>query len=242
MIEPIITLTILEKTFDAFAALIKKAEPLNLPYVQIDVMDGQFVPNTSFQDIEKINGLTTQLKFELHLMVADPVNEMRRWQPIESVFRVLFHREAVADPLRPISFARKEGWSVGMVLNPDTPLAEAEPYLDKIDVLQFMTVYPGAQGAPFVSKVLDKIREFTKRDLPLAPSFAKAGDREPSPPQRGGQGGVSWPQCAVDGAVNKNTIKQLRAAGVEIFNVGSALTRAEDMQKAYKELLSIIKT
>lgn len=234
---PIITLTILTNTFAEFERQVRIASTF-LPYIQIDVMDGKFVPGTSFTDIEKINSLDLPLKYELHLMVADPVAEMRKWQPIEQVFRVLFHYEAAAaDPLRPISFARKEGWDVGMVINPDTPLSAVEPYLDKIDVLQFMTVYPGQQGAPFVPKVLEKIKTFTKRDRPLAPAFVKAGGLAPSTPQRGGQGGVSRPLCAVDGAVNKDTIQQLKDAGVEIFNVGSAFTKAPDMKLAYEELL-----
>ncbi len=206
---PVITLTILTQTFDEFFRQAKIASTF-LPYIQIDVMDGKFVPTVSFPERDEINSLDVNLKYELHLMVADPIAEMRTWQDVDNVFRVLFHFESTPDPLRPISFARKEGWEVGMVINPDTPLADAEPYFDKIDVLQFMTVYPGQQGAPFVPKVLDKIRAFTKLE--------------------------KRPFCAVDGAVNPETIAQLRDVGVEIFNVGSYFTKAEDMRQACEEL------
>lgn len=210
-----ITLTILTQTFDEFSKQAKTASSF-LPYIQIDVMDGKFVPTVSFPERTEINDLGLNLQYELHLMVADPVAEMRRWQTVESVFRVLFHYEAVKeDPLRPITFARREGWEVGVVINPDTPLSAIESLLPKIDVLQFMTVYPGRQGAPFEPQVLEKIAEFTKR--------------------------TSRPLCAVDGAINTETITQLRDAGVEIFNVGSFFTKAPDMHEAYEKLQRMIK-
>ena len=241
--EPTITLTILTQTFDEFVRQAKIASTF-LPYIQIDVMDGKFVPTLSFPERDEINDLDVNLKYELHLMVADPVAEMRTWQGVESVFRVLFHFESTTDPLRPISFARKEGWEVGMVINPDTPLSVVEPFLDQIDVLQFMTVYPGAQGAPFEPKVLDKVREFIQwRKISLTPPPTlplKGEGDDSSPPFKEGTGGVvlytGKPLCAVDGAVNPETIVQLRDAGVEIFNVGSYFTKAEDMRQACEEL------
>lgn len=218
----IITPAILTNNFEAFAKQIKRAEKV-FSYVQVDVMDGKFVPNTSFQNLDRIGELNTPLKFELHLMVNDPVAEMRRWQTIENVFRVLIQLESPTDVLRSISFAKKEGWEIGLVINPETPLSAAEPYLKQIDVLQFMTVHPGTQGAPVVPDVLNKIREFTH--LPS--------------PARGGGG--RRPLCAVDGAINKDNIRELADLGVDIFNVGSYFTKAPSLKIAYDELRSLIK-
>jgi ribulose-phosphate 3-epimerase len=99
------------------------------------------------------------------------------------------------------------------VLNPETKLERAESYFNLIDVVQFMTVNPGQQGAPFVPEVLGKIKRFT--------ALKKR------------------PLCAVDGGVNKNTITELKSAGVEIFNVGSAIMKAEDVEKVIKELSNL---
>lgn len=203
---------ILTNNFSELEKQLKKVENL-FPYVQLDIMDGIFVPNQSFTEVTKLAEVKTDLNFELHLMVKDPVEEMRRWRTIENVFRVLFHFET-KEQLRSISFARKEGWEVGMVVNPDTSLAEIQPFLDKIDVLQFMTVYPGKQGAPFEEKVLPKIKEFCNLE--------------------------NRPLCAVDGAINQETIGKFKDVGVDIFNVGSALMGAEDMGKAKEELELII--
>lgn len=201
---------VLETTTAALTAQIKKMAALGTPHLHIDVMDGEFVASRSDFDPTALRTLTETLRFELHLMVNDPVAEMRRWQTLDSVFRVLFHREAPGDPRRPITFARREGWEVGLAINPDTPLSQAEPYLSRLDVLQFMTVIPGRQGAPFEHEVLKKIKEFTGR-----------GQR---------------PRCAVDGGVNLETAPLLKAAGVEIFNMGSFLTQAPDIKAAYQKL------
>lgn len=209
----IIAPAILTDNFEDFAKQLRRAEKV-FSYVQVDVMDGKFVPNTSFQNLDRIKELSTPLKFELHLMVNDPVAEMRRWQTVENVFRVLIQLESPTDPLRSISFAKKEGWEIGLVINPETSLSATEPYLGQIDVLQFMTVHPGKQGAAFVPEVLDKIREFTAK----------------SP----------RPLCAVDGAIEPFTIKKLSNAGAEIFNVGSFFSKAPDLRLAYNELRALI--
>ncbi len=204
--------SVLTSSFTDFERQVHRMEIL-FPFIQIDVMDGKFVPNTSFSEIEKVNSIDTTLQFELHLMVDDPVAELRKWQPIDKVFRVLFPAEA-KDSRRTISFIRKEGWEIGMVLNPETPLSMIEKFLPSLNVVQFMTVHPGRQGSPFLPEVEDKIRAFTLlKNRPL---------------------------CAVDGAVNKQTIRGLAEIGVDIVYPGSALCGAKDVKAALKELQEAI--
>ncbi len=192
-----------------------------IPHLHIDIMDGHFVASKNNIDADIIGQMQSTVPLELHLMVKDPITYMRNWRAVEDVFRVLFHHEAPGDPLHLINFARKQSWDVGVVLNPNTPLEESAPYLSKIDVLQFMTVHPGAQGAPFVPEVLEKIKAFSKTPAECEFSGQKV-------------------LCAADGSVNATTITQLKKAGVEIFNVGSFLTKAKDVKEAYKNLQSLI--
>lgn len=204
---------ILATNFEEFKTIFQRVEHLG-EYVHIDVMDGVFVKNTSFQDIKNINNLATATKFELHLMVEHPIEEMKRWVDIKNVFRVLFHIEALDSPEECIEYAKSHSWEKGLVLNPQTPLYRAESYFPLIDVLQFMTVEPGLQGQPFLPEVGEKIRSFTQ----LSPR----------------------PVCSVDGSVNKETIGVLKSWGVEIFNVGSALTTVENAKQVYQELKNLI--
>lgn len=204
--------SVLVATVAEFERQVHRFESL-FPYIQIDIMDGRFVPNTSFQEVGQVKDIKTTLQYELHLMVEKPAEEMRRWQTVEAVFRVLFHAET-ADVERSISFARREGWEIGLALNPETPLSSVEKYFPRLNVLQFMTVHPGRQGSPFIPEVKEKIKAFTA--LP------------------------NRPLCAVDGAVNKDTIRGLKDVGVDIVYPGSALCEAENVGKAYQELQSLI--
>jgi ribulose-phosphate 3-epimerase len=155
-----VTPAILATTFEEFKEQLEKIAPF-FDTAHIDVMDGVFVKNISFQEIEKILEMQSKLKFELHLMVEHPAEEMMRWKNVPNVFRALFHIETLDSPEECIELAKEHKWECGLVLNPETKLERAESYFNLIDVVQFMTVNPGQQGAPFVPEVLGKIKRFT---------------------------------------------------------------------------------
>lgn len=209
---PVIAPAILAHDFSEFESHITRVDTGFFPYVHIDVMDGLFVPHTSFKEIDKINELSPEIPFELHLMVNDPLAELEKWAEIGNVFRTIFHVESPDNLDIALSFAEDTEMSVGLALNPKTSLASLRNYLHRIDLVQFMTVEPGAQGSPFIDAVKEKIKIFTT-------------DRE----------GVL---VGVDGAVNAGNIKELRDLGVDIFTVGSALVNAFDIEKAYNDLKS----
>ncbi len=209
----IIAPAILAPTFEQFSRELAKVEDFT-DYVQIDVMDGVFVNNTSFKEISRLSKLSTRLRFELHLMVADPLAEMKKWRGVKNVFRVIFHAESASDPLQCIRYAREAGWQVGVAINPETPLAVINHHLGELDLVLFMTVHPGKQGALFIPAVLKKIKQFIA-----------------SSPR---------PLCAVDGGVNKNNIRELSDLGVDIVNVGKSLVGAEDAGRAHAELIQVI--
>ncbi len=215
---------ILVDTTEKLLACIKRIETElpNAEHIHIDIMDGHFVETKSMIDPTVLRQASSLPNIELHLMVKDPIAYMRAWQEVDTVFRVLVHHESPGDPQHLVNFARKIGWDVGVVLNPETPLQDAEKYLTKIDVLQFMIVHPGVQGAPFVSEVISKIENFTA-NIPTCEYSQKPV------------------VCSVDGHVAPETIKKLDKAGADIFNVGSFLLQAADMKKAYDELQSLVR-
>jgi len=205
---------ILVNNLEDFSKQAKKMEKI-FDYAQIDIMDGIFVPNISFAGIEKINDLKLKLKFELHLLVEHPLAEMEKWKNIKNVFRVIFPIECKDDIAETIKFCRDSGWQAGIALNPETPLTAAEPYYKLIDMVLFMTVHPGQQGAPFLPEVGQKIKEFTRLE--------------------------KRPICAVDGGIRAENIAMVKSWGVEIFNIGSALVMADDLDQAYQNLQKQIK-
>ncbi len=210
----IITPALLNTTFEDFARDVKKVEGL-FSYAQIDVMDGAFVPNTSFTEIDKINTLESSLKWELHLMVAHPLAELSKWPNVTNVFRIIFHAESSDDPASVVAWARERRLEIGVALNPETPLEKINNYKEQLNVVQFMTVHPGHQGNPFLPEVLEKIKAFTN-----------VADRA---------------FCSVDGGVSSANIALLQKAGVDIANVGSTLLKSTDIQSTYTTLESLIK-
>lgn len=205
--------SILENNFDQFVSRLKTIEQV-APLVEIDVMDGIFVNNKSFTDIEKINDLDTPVEFQLHLMVENPLAEIEKWKKIKNITRVIFHLESKSDPLLCLNAIRANGWQAGIALKTDTLLSAVAPYYNLMDVLMFMLVKIGQQGGQLVTEVGEKIQEFV------------------SLPQR--------PLCAADGGINKNNVQLIKDWGVEIFGIGSAIVRAENPELAYQEFLSII--
>src|SRR3990167_11298761 len=72
------------------------------------------------------------MRVELHLMVKEPLNELKKWQSVEQVVRILVHYECM-DNLKDIfPTLHAYGWDISIVLNPDTPIAALDPYLPEI--------------------------------------------------------------------------------------------------------------
>ncbi len=211
---PQIIPAILTESYEELRRQIRRLDGL-FPFVQLDIMDGKFVHKTSFHEVEKIPDIGTELKYELHLMVNDAVEEMKKWTEVPNVFRVITHLEAKGDIEKAWSFAKKQNWEFGIALNPDTPLENLFPHLDCIDLTMFMTVYPGRQGAPFQEQVLAKIAEYQKLE--------------------------KKPLAGVDGGINLETISKFKNLGIENLYVGSALMLAPDLEKVYFELTESLK-
>jgi len=164
--------------------------------IQLDIADGKFVPNTTWADPKTVSD-TVKTDVELHLMVNDPVAEMEKWFFVPRIKRVLVHFEGPHDIAETIQKAKQTEWEVGLVLNPNTPTSVLHDFLDDIDLIMFMGVYPGFQGQEFVPETCDRI----------AQTKAK---------------GITQP-ISVDGGVNEKTIPALVQAGVDIICPGSAV-------------------
>lgn len=209
----LITPAILTDSFTEFSRQVRLMEGL-FSYAQIDVMDGKFVETTSFAEVERVPEIKTGLRYELHFMVEDPYQELLRWGDFRNVFRIIFHAEASSDPAAVIEEAKARGFEVGMALNPETDTSVLAPYLEQLDVVQFMTVHPGRQGAPFLPEMKDKIR-----------TFCALGRR---------------PRVSVDGGINATTLSEVATWGVEICNVGSFFMKAPSLATALAELRSTL--
>jgi len=203
---------ILTDDAEALEKMVQQAETFT-DFVQIDVMDGCFVPSTSIRYTD-LATLQTKLRWEAHLMVLQPENQFLAFQQAGAE-KVVFHYEAAARPQQVISQARNLGLGVGLAVNPETPVSDIVPLAGEVDSILFLTVHPGFYGAQFLPEVLDKIREF--RD---ARPDAKIG---------------------VDGGIKAANIAEVAETGVDVIYVGSAIFLQPDPAEAFRHLLSLAK-
>ncbi|MBE9505666.1 MAG: ribulose-phosphate 3-epimerase, partial [Chloroflexi bacterium] len=110
-------------------------------FVQVDIMDGQFVPSRSIT-ADDLQSAAMPFDWEAHLMVQCPETyfaPMKR----AGAQRVIFHQKASGDSVASIRAARELGLDVGLALNPETPVDTVLHLLERLDVLLLLTVTPG---------------------------------------------------------------------------------------------------
>jgi len=178
--------------------------------IHVDVMDGKFVPPTTFkpEDIKKIK---TQLPKDVHLMVKYPLKDNFIDSYIDAGADIItIHEESEDDINKCIEHIKSKGVKAAISINPPTQLKNILKYLDKVDMVLIMSVNPGYAGQKFIPEVLEKIKELRK----LKPNL----------------------DIQIDGGICKETIKQAVDAGANIFVASSAIFGQEDRKKAIDDL------
>lgn len=206
---------ILVKDKDEFKRRILKAKPY-VARVQIDIMDGKFVPNRTLQPQDMDFSVLEDLEVEYHLMVETPLEYVKQIGKRGQMHCYQFHIESFKSKEEiesAISLAKSMDAKVFLALSPDTPASAVFPYAKEIDGILIMTVYPGFSGQSYLEKMGDKIRELHS----LAPNLP----------------------IEVDGGITKETIKHASEAGATLFGAANALFGATDIGQAAEELLEI---
>jgi ribulose-phosphate 3-epimerase len=123
--------------------------------VQIDIMDGVFVPTVSFP-VKELTRVKTSLFFEVHLMVQDPFSAFASLRN-NNLKRVIFHHEAKVDHRKIIGMIQDQGMETGLAIKPETRIEDFSELVQYLDALLFLTVDPCCYGNPFKPEVLEKI-------------------------------------------------------------------------------------
>ncbi len=127
--------------------------------IHLDVMDGHFVPNITFGPVViKSIRKCTDIPFDAHLMIERPDKYIKDFVKAGADI-ITVHREVEVDLEAVLRKARNYGVEVGLALNPDTPFDKAKDFVESIDYLLIMSVYPGFAGQRFIESVLSKIKE-----------------------------------------------------------------------------------
>ena len=183
--------------------------------VQIDVIDGVFVPNKTF-DLVALKDFDHFLKTELHLMVKEPVDWINRSLDVLAD-RITAQVEMMADIKTFLEEVAASGLEVGLALDLETPVekipADFYPLLDQVLLL---AVKAGYSGQEFNSAVLEKIKKV--RSI--------VGDLV---------------EIGIDGGLNEENILKCKEAGASAFYVGKTFWEAKDLGERYRELMELIR-
>lgn len=186
--------------------------------VQIDVMDGHFVPNITVGPVV-IESLRkeTSIFLDVHLMIENPEQYLEVFAKAGSDLLTV-HYEACKDPVATIAQIKKLGKKAGVAIRPKTKVDVLFPLLNQLDYALVMTVEPGFGGQAFMPDMLPKVQELRKRiDAAQLPC-----------------------ELQVDGGINLKTARSAAEAGATSLVAGSAVFGAADPTQAFKTIQNLI--
>lgn len=154
IIEP----SILSADLTRLGEQVREAEAAGAKAIQIDIMDGRFVPNITFGQgtVAALRSITNMF-LDVHLMIVEPEKYLAEFAAA-GADRLIVHQEACPHLHRTLQTIRGLNVETGVALNPSTPLCMLEEVWDLLDVVQIMTVNPGFGGQAFIHSQLDKMR------------------------------------------------------------------------------------
>ncbi len=137
---------------------VAEAESGGADRIQVDVMDGHFVPNLTFGPliVEAVRR-STKLPIEAHLMVERPELFLEAFVKAGATL-IEVQVEATTSLYRTVQTIRELGAKPGVAINPGTPVEDLREILPYIDLVNVMTVEPGFGGQKFIPHSPEKIR------------------------------------------------------------------------------------
>src|SRR6266581_2808422 len=211
--------SILSADFTRLGEQVREAEEAGAQRIQVDVMDGHFVPNITMGPII-VNAVRhcTTLPVEAHLMISNPEQYIEDFAKAGADV-IIVHQEVSPHLHRIIQQIKAAGKKPGVALTPSTPVIMLEDILSLLDLVLIMTVNPGFGGQDFIPETLPKITRL--RQLIT---------------QRGFHCDIE-----VDGGIHEATVPLVVQAGANLLVAGSAVyNERESVSEAIARLRNAI--
>jgi ribulose-phosphate 3-epimerase len=175
-------------------------------WFHLDVMDGSFVPNISFglPVIEQIRKATTKV-CDVHLMIVSPEKYITAFKKAGADILTV-HYEACPELSNTLAQIKAEGMKAGVAINPNTDAKVLAPFINEIDLVCVMSVYPGFGGQKFIEATYEKV-------VALKEMIKKAG---------------ASTLIEIDGGVDANNAAALIKAGADVLVAGTTVFKASD--------------
>ena len=189
-------------------------------FIQIDIMDGVFVPEKSWPFFDPMwnTGIHLEIpfynecNFEFDLMVAKPEYNIQDFLDIGAK-RIIIHAEST-NKLQEIINSLKGKAEIGLAFRLDTDIDKYDVFINQVNFVQFMGIEKiGFQGQGFDEKVIDKIINF-----------------------RAQYKGVI---ISVDGGVNLENAHKLISAGVNRLVSGSSIFESDNIDRTIEDFKNL---
>ena len=204
--------SILSGDFANMQKCVELTEKWGADYIHCDVMDGVFVKNITFgMPMIKAIKKHTNLPLDVHLMIVSPEKYVDEFIKAGADI-IVFHPNVCSDIRGTLRHIKKQGVKAGLAINPDIDVYSIKEYLDDIDTILLMSVFPGFGGQKFIDSVLEKI-EITKKMI--------EGRKI---------------EIEIDGGGNIENYKEIAKKGIDSFVAGSAVYKDKNPEEVIRLL------
>ena len=204
------SISILDCDFNNLEYEINRINNSNSDLIHIDIMDGKFVPNNTLEkfDMNKISKYSYK-NFDVHLMVENPIDYITSFvTPLTDYISIHLESKGIDQSLKSI---KENGIKCGLAINPDTKIQKLYPFLEIIDMVIIMSVFPGKGGQKFIENTYDKVETLRNHDKNI--------------------------DISVDGGVGSSNSKTLISKGASTLVSGSYLMKSNNINNSIKNML-----
>ena len=204
------SISILDCDFNNLEYEINRVNNSNSDLIHIDIMDGKFVPNNTMEkfDMNKISKYSDK-NFDVHLMVENPIDYITSFvTPLTDYISIHLESKGIDQSLKSI---KENGIKCGLAINPDTEIQKLYPFLEIIDMVIIMSVFPGKGGQKFIENTYYKVETLRNHDKNI--------------------------DISVDGGVGSSNSKTLISKGASTLVSGSYLMKSNNINNSIKNML-----
>ena len=214
----IIAPSMLSCNFGKLEEEIEMVNKSDADWFHLDIMDGVFVPNITFgTPILDVFKKYSEKHLDMHLMIVNPENYIEKFASL-GANTITVHYEACDNLKDTIKQIKKLNVKAGVAINPDTDVSLLKDFIDQIDLVCLMSVFPGFSGQKFISETYERLKS-----LKTIISNSNANTI-----------------IQIDGGVSLDNAKKLASIGADILVAGSFVFKSESPKKTIEKLYTAI--